>query len=285
VITMAHVAEYKKKIVKEFVELINEYPIIGAVNMENMPAKQLQNLRAILRDNNIVLKMTKRRLMKIAFEKCEKKDMDKLLDYLEGMPALIFTKENPFKLSSLLRKNKSNAPAKAGQKAPKDIMVQAGGTPFAPGPIISQLGKVGIKTGIEAGKIVIKEDAVVAKKGEKISADLAGILARLGIEPMEIGLSLIAVYEDGTIFTSDILSVDETVYIKQLVQAVSEAKTVAIEITYPTTETIQILLSRAYNDSKAVALSANIVTKDTVKELLAKANAQSLSLSSLVEGN
>ncbi|MBI2112759.1 50S ribosomal protein L10, partial [Candidatus Woesearchaeota archaeon] len=36
----------------------------------------------------------------------------------------------------MLEKNKSNAPAKPGQVAPKDITVKAGATSFAPGPII-----------------------------------------------------------------------------------------------------------------------------------------------------
>ena len=65
---MAHVADYKKKVVDEFVKLISEYPIIGAVNMENMPAPQLQMIRTQIRDD-VVLKMSKKRLMKIAMEK------------------------------------------------------------------------------------------------------------------------------------------------------------------------------------------------------------------------
>ena len=47
-------------------------------------------------------------------------------------------------------------------------MIPAGPTPFAPGPIIGELGMLKIKAGIEAGKVVIKEDAHVAKKGDVI---------------------------------------------------------------------------------------------------------------------
>ena len=75
----AHVAEYKKEIVKKLVELIMEYPIIAIVNMENLPAPQLQNMRATLR-SKCVLTMTKRRLVKLAFEetKSRKKGIEKL---------------------------------------------------------------------------------------------------------------------------------------------------------------------------------------------------------------
>src|SRR3989338_1749214 len=166
---MAHVAEYKKKIVDDIVRLIKEYPIIGVVNMENLPAPQLQAMRAQLR-GKVALTMTKKRLMKIALEqvKNEKKGIEKLKEHLNGMPALIFTKDSPFILSKILQKNKSSAPAKAGQTAPKDIIVNKGSTGFAPGPIIGELGMIGIKAGVEGGKVAIKEDVLVARQGEQI---------------------------------------------------------------------------------------------------------------------
>ena len=143
---MAHVAEYKKRIVQEIIDLANQYPIIGLVNMENLPAPQLQKMRAQLRDK-IKFAMTKKRLIKLALEQAKnsKKGIEKLEDYFTGMPALIFTKENPFRLYNMLKKNNSPAPAKAGQIAPRDIIVPAGPTSFAPGPIIGELGQIGLK--------------------------------------------------------------------------------------------------------------------------------------------
>mgnify|MGYP000252813721 CR=1 FL=1 len=76
-------------------------------------------------------------------------NMDQLTEKIKGMPALLFSKENPFTLYSILQKNKSPAPAKANQEAPKDIVVSAGPTTFAPGPIISELAEVGIKTKVD----------------------------------------------------------------------------------------------------------------------------------------
>ena len=45
-----------------------------------------------------------------------------------------------------LEKSKSNAPAKPGQTAPSDLVLPAGETPFTPGPMIGELGQLGIKT-------------------------------------------------------------------------------------------------------------------------------------------
>ena len=89
------VADYKKKVVDEFVKLLDKYPIIGAVNLDNMPTPQLQNMRATLR-GKVVLRMTKRRLMKIAIAKSKKPGIEKIEEYLGGMPAILFTEENPF---------------------------------------------------------------------------------------------------------------------------------------------------------------------------------------------
>ncbi|MFP4195875.1 MAG: 50S ribosomal protein L10, partial [Candidatus Woesearchaeota archaeon] len=184
---MAHVSEAKKRIVSEFTQLIDKYDYVGTVNMENLPAKELSTMREKLRDN-VVIKMTKRRLLRVALKNAKKDGIEKLEGHMKGMPAMIFTNQSPFSLFKTLKKNKSTTAIKAGQIAPNDIIVPAGPTSFAPGPVIGELGQVGIKAGIEGGKVAIKQDAVVAKEGEEVSSTLAGLLSRLGIEPMEIGL-------------------------------------------------------------------------------------------------
>ena len=283
--TTAHVSQKKKDVVSDFAKLIEQYPVIGVVNMQNLPTKQLQTMRSKLRERETVLIMTKKRLMKIAFSKSKKQHIADLEKHFEGMPALIFTSENPFKLYLELQKTKSRAPAKPGQTAPNNITVTAGPTSFSPGPIIGQLGKYGIKTGVEAGKIVIKEDTVVAKKGDVIDSDLAEILTRLGIEPMEIGLNLTAVYEDGIISTSDVLHIDEDEYKSKICTAYNDSMNLAVYITYTNDETITLLLSKAYSDSKALALSQGILTDETTLEIIQKAQNEALSLSNSLPGD
>ncbi|MEK6849845.1 MAG: 50S ribosomal protein L10, partial [Nanoarchaeota archaeon] len=154
----AHVAAAKKTEVKELISLFSKYPIIGIVNMEGLPSSQLGGLKKALR-GKADLYMTKRRLMKIAIEEAKSKvpQLETIIPHLKGMPAFLFTKENPFALYKFLKKNKSPAPAKAGQESPRDITVPAGPTPFAPGPVISELAAVGIKAGVENGKVAVRQ--------------------------------------------------------------------------------------------------------------------------------
>ena len=104
---MAHVSNKKKEVVQELKQLSEEYPIVGAVNMAGIGASQLQKMREKLRDK-VVLKVCKRRLIKIVLDESKKKDLEKLEPYLEGQPALLFTKDNPFELFKILKANKLN---------------------------------------------------------------------------------------------------------------------------------------------------------------------------------
>ena len=45
---MAHVAEWKKEEVNELKSLIDKYDVIGIVDLLNIPAKQLQEMRKSL---------------------------------------------------------------------------------------------------------------------------------------------------------------------------------------------------------------------------------------------
>ena len=280
----AHVSVAKKQAVKDFAEIVKEYPIIGVANMENLPAAQLLKIRASLRTNNVIIKMTKKRVLKIILEEGEKHKpgLNKLVDKLTGMPALLFAKDNPFKLYKTIQSKKSSAPAKAGQQAPRDIIVPAGPTPFAPGPIISELAQLKIKAGIVAGKVEIKEDATVARKGDVISAGLSSILMRLNIQPMEIGLDLVAVFEKGFVFDSSVLAVDEKQFIANIQQAHTEAFNLAIECAIPNSVPTGFLLGKAFTEAKAVALEAAIPAPEVVDELLARANSQAASVEGLI---
>lgn len=276
-----HVAQVKKEIVQKIVKYTNDYPIIGIVNMENLPTAQLQRMRHQLR-GKVELFMTKKKLINLALQEAKKhkKGIETLEPYVKGMPALLFTKDNPFSLFKTLKKNKSPAAAKAGQLAPKDLVVLAGPTPFTPGPVISEFAALGIKAGVEGGKVAVKQDAIVCKEGKAISAPLASMLARLGIQPMEIGLDLTVVFENGVLYAKNVLDIDETTFLNSITQAASESLNLAIEIALPNKDTIELLIQKSFREAKAVALDRNIMADAIVQDLVEKAEREMLALKS-----
>ncbi|MBI2146290.1 50S ribosomal protein L10 [Candidatus Woesearchaeota archaeon] len=272
------VSETKKQFVQQLVQEIERSPIVGLVNMQNLPAPQLQTMRTTLRAKKVTIVMARKRLLQRALQQSTKKNIQQLAEQLKGMPALLFSQDNPFTLYSIIQKNKSEAPAKAGQTAPKDIMVKAGPTSFAPGPIISELAAVGIKTKVDQGKLAILQDAIIVKEGQVISEKVAETLKRLDIRPMEIGLDLVVVWENGFIFGAKQLHIDEAEYENNFILAAQWAINLAVEAAYCTADTTEMLLQKAFRDAKALALEQDILTDLTAGEVLAKAESQALSL-------
>jgi len=203
-----------------------------------------------------------------------------LKESVTGQTAIIATDMNPFKLFSQIKATRTMAPAKGGETATYDIEVKAGDTPFKPGPIVGELQKAGIPAAIQEGKVVIKSDKVVVPAGEKIPANVAQMLTRLEIYPIEIGMNLHAVFENGSVFKPDVLDIDMDKFMSQLQQASSNAFNLAIESAWTNDLTIKPLLQKAHHNAFVLAMEQNILTKDTVKNLLSKAHANMLSLAS-----
>lgn len=271
------VQEWKKEKVQELVKKIDESPVIGILDMNNLPAPQLQKIKKELRGKAKIL-MTKKRIIKFAMEKSKKKNVVELFKLEVISPALIFSNENPFKLARFINKNKAPSYAKARDISPKEIVIPAGSTNLTPGPVIGELQKVGVKAQITGENITIREDSVVAREGDEISGQLANILMKLGIKPIEIGLNLVAVYENGVFYKKDILSIDESEYLDNIKQAYDNSFNLALNIGYSTKETIIFLIQRAYQDSYNLAVNTDLITKETVDLLLKKAKSQALSL-------
>ncbi len=269
-----HITQVKKDEVADMKRLFKEYPVAGIINLEGLPTLMLQRILFALGDD-IVLKVTKKRLMKLAIHDLAKdhKNIDQLEQHLSGIPALMFTKVDPFLMYKKIEKNKASAAAKVGQKAPNDLGVEAGPTPFAPGPMIGELGMLGLKTEVKDGKIHIKDDKVLVKDGEEISEQVAGLLSKLGIEPMKVGLNVMVTYQDGEILDKSILGVDEAEYIENIKIAAVESLGLAMQCGIVTKETITPMLTKAQRESLALAEGTDVMTPENAGNVVAKAEA------------
>ena len=271
-------SEKKQQLVQELLQQVKEHPVVGLVNLENLPAQQLQRMRQMLMKSGVSIRMARKTLLSLALQQSGKEHIDKLASRMSGLPALLFAKANPFTLYKTIQKNKSKAPAKPGQKAPRDISVKAGPTNFAPGPIISELAAVGIKTKVENGKLAVIQDTVIVHEGQEISPKVAETLKRLDIQPMEIGLDLVGVWENGVVFTGKQLHIDEKEYENNFIQAAQWAMNLAMEAAFPAAETIEMLFQKAFRDAKALALEQEIMTDLTAEELMEKGERQARAL-------
>ncbi len=265
--------------VKEITSLLSQYKALGIASLEKVRAAQLQQLKKKL-EKNANFRVVKNSLIRRAVSEAkDKAGIEKLEEYLTGPNIFLFTNLNPFKLALLLEKSRVKAKARAGDVAAFDVRVSAGNTGLPPGPIISQFTAVGLRTRIESGSVWVAKDTLVVKKGEVISAQLGSLLAKLGIKPVEVGLSLRVVYDEGLILTGEELKLDLDEIRGSFAEAHRYAFNLSLEAAYPLPENIVYLLKKGQQEAYSLALNAGITTPDTVEDLLRKAHKEMLSLS------
>ncbi|WP_297418217.1 50S ribosomal protein L10 [Thermococcus sp.] len=271
---MAHVAEWKKKEVEELTEVIKDYPVIALVDVAGVPAYPLSKMREKLR-GKALLRVSRNTLIELAIKRATEElsnpELEKLIDYIQGGTGILATDMNPFKLYKLLEESKTPAPAKAGAVAPHDVVIPAGPTSLAPGPIVGEMQALGIPARIEKGKVSIQKDYTALKAGEIITDQMARILNALGVEPLEVGLNLLAAYEDGIVYTPEVLAIDENEYINMLQRAYTHAFNLSVNTAYPTSQTIEAIIQKAFFGAKNVAVEAGYVTPETVEEVFGRA--------------
>ena len=279
----AHVASWKKDAVAGLVTMMNKGAVVGIIDVSGVPAQAFQTIRTNLR-GKAEITMLKNSLIKIAIKEAakDKKGLDQLVEAVDGQCAIVITTLNPFKLYKQLDATKTKMPAKGGEVSPEDIEIKAGETAFKPGPIVGELQKAGLPAAIEQGKVVIKKDKVLVKKGDKIPRDVALVLAKLEIFPITVGLDLHAAYDDGMVFKKDVLAVDDAEYMGRVLAAASGAMNLAVFVSYPTTASIRPMLANAHMKALNLAVNAKVANEATIKLMLAKANAQMLSVASKV---
>ncbi len=278
---MAYIASWKKDEVSELKELLESYPVIGIVDISGIAAKQLQIMRREFHDS-IVIRAARNTLLKVALESSDKEEIQKLSEYVQSGSSIALTTINPFLMYKKFEKGKTNAPAKGGEISPKDIVIQKGDTGFPPGPLVGEMQRIGIPAAIEKGKIVVKKDHVLLKTGDVILPEVAAILNKLEIEPLEVGLNLFAACEEGFVFTTKDLEIDEELVKCQYGQAYANAFNLAINAAIPIAETIEILLALAYSNTRNLSVNAAIVNEVSLPVLIAKGYAEMLSLARAV---
>ncbi len=248
------VGKEKVEAVKQIASDLKSHPVIGIIDMYKMPARQMQKIRKDLA-GKAKIKTAKKSTMLFAVKES---GLEKLEPFITSQPAILFTEMNPFKISFFLQKNKSSVAAKVGDITPKEIVVSAGPTDIPPGPAITTLSKVKIPAKVEGGKIAVIKDVTVAKAGDKLSADLVAALNLLKLEPMEIGINLIALYESGLVYGKDVLSVTQEQFLSDLSRAHSAAFNLSVNAAIPLKETVGTILAKAQMQAKALAAAAKL---------------------------
>jgi len=241
----------KLKSVQELSDLIKNKKTILIASIKNIPASQFQEIGKKLRGKAII-KVPKKNLIFRTLDSSENEAIKKLKEQIQENVAILFSDLDCFDLAAELVKNKSPTKAKAGQEAPKDIEIQAGPTDLIPGPVISELGALGIQIQIEKGKITIKEPKVIVKEGGKISPGAADIMNKLDIKPFLVGFVPLSAFDTQTEKLYLDIKIDKEQTIEELKISYGKALPFAVEIGYISEDTIKFLIRKAGSQEKAL---------------------------------
>ena len=254
-------------------ELPKKYKVLSIIQMQKVRSTQILPLRKILKDD-VKFVSIKDKIAKKVFADSDVPGIKEIIKEISGQCMLIFTNMSPFKLNVLLAKNKIMMNARGGDIASVDIVVPAKNTGIAPGPMLTEFKNAGIPTKIDQGTIWIAKDSTPALKGEAISEQLAAILGKLDIKPVEAGISLYTALEDGTKYAEAEMVIDVEKVREQFGQAHQEAVSLSIEAAYITADNISQILGKAAQSARSVSVESGFMTDETKEQILQKADAQ-----------
>ncbi|TYG84980.1 hypothetical protein ES288_A13G016100v1 [Gossypium darwinii] len=249
-------------------QLLDEYTQILIAAADNVGSNQLQNIRKGLRGDSVVL-MGKNTMMKRSVrmhaEKTGNQAFLNLIPLLQGNVGLIFTKGDLKEVSEEV-----GAPARVGLVAPIDVVVPPGNTGLDPSQT-SFFQVLNISTKINKGTVEIITPVELIKKGDKVGSSEAALLAKLGIRPFSYGLVLLSVYDNGSVFSPEVLDLTEEDLIEKFATGVSMVTALSLAISYPTLAAAPHMFINVYKNvlSVAVATEYSFPQADKVKEYLA----------------
>jgi large subunit ribosomal protein L10 len=270
----------KRVMYQELQELPKSYNVIALSKMNKVRASQLMLIRKKFR-NDIKIRIIKNKVAQRAFENV--KDvvgLESLSKELEGQCALMFTQISPFKLNLVFAQNKIFLPAKGGDIVSKDIVIPAGNTGIAPGPVLSEFKVANVPTKIDQGTIWVNKDTVVAKPGDVISQQLASLMSKLNIKPIEAGIAVNFAIAEGLLFKEADLRIDLEEYRNELIKSFQQALALATEAGYATPETVKPMLVKAQQHARSLAAESGYLTKETADIVLPRAQSKAQAVAS-----
>ncbi|CAI9767533.1 unnamed protein product [Fraxinus pennsylvanica] len=164
---------------------------------------------------------------------------------------------------------KVGAPARVGLVTPVDVVVPPSNTGLDPSQT-SFFQVLNIPTKINKGTVEIITPVELIKKGDKVGSSEAALLAKFGIRPFSYGLVVISVYDNGSVFSPEVLDLTEDDLIEKFALGVYMVTSLSLAISYPTLAAAPHMFINAYKNVLAVAVEIDysFPLADKVKEYL-----------------
>lgn len=182
-----------------------------------------------------------------------------LLPLIIGNIGLVFTNGDLTKVRELILKNRVPAPARVGAIAPVDVTIPAGPTGCDPGQT-NFFQVLQIPTKIMKGQIEITNPVNLIKIGDKVGPSEAALLQKLNINPFSYGIGISHVYDNGSIFSVDILDITPEEIIGKFSFALSRVAAISLQVGYPTQASVPHSIGNAFKALVAITVQLDNYT-------------------------
>ncbi|GKT34761.1 putative multi-domain containing protein [Aduncisulcus paluster] len=220
--------EKKKAYFEKLENAFHQYSKILIVGVDNVGSKQMQDIRFTLRGKAEVI-LGKNSLMRFVLRKIVKEipALGQLNKYLKGNVGFVFTDEDPAEIREILTSFRRKAPAKAGTIAPCDVVVEPMSTGLAPNQVgVLQVLDIPVK--VARGAVEITEAVKIITKGDIVGPSEANLLSMIKIEPFFYGLEVCMIYDDGEMYSPDVLDLTDEDYLRAVKTAVTNMTALAL---------------------------------------------------------
>ncbi|KAI7864130.1 ribosomal protein L10-domain-containing protein [Spinellus fusiger] len=254
---------------------LDTYQSIFLVNVDNVSSNQMHQIRHALRGEAVIL-MGKNTMVRRGLKTlmAERPEFERLLPYIKGNIGFVFTNDDLKTIREKIISNRVAAPARANAVAPVDVIVPGGNTGMEPGKT-SFFQALGIPTKIARGTIEIVADVNLVAAGEKVGPSEAALLNMLNISPFTYGMTVSQVFDQGSVFSSSVLDVDESELISNLLGAIRQIASVSLAVGYPTLASVPHSIINGYKNLLAVSVATEYTFEgsEQIKEYIANPQA------------
>lgn len=244
--------------------MLNTYGKVFVVTVDNVGSQQMNATRKSMRGKAEIL-MGKNTLMRKVMKEFLNANPDhfynNIVSKMAGNVGFVFTNSDLPKIRDLILANRVPAPARVGAISPVDVVVPAGPTGCDPGQT-SFFQVLQIPTKIVKGQIEITNPVNLVKKGDKVGSSEAALLSKLNIKPFSYGLQIDCVFDHGSIFSVDVLDIDEAYLSARFLDAVGRVAAVSLVLGYPTAASLPHSIAGAFKHLVAITVNLDNYTFD-----------------------
>lgn len=239
-------------------ELLENYPKLFIVGVDNVGSKQMQEIRIAMRGRAEIL-MGKNTMIRKAIRGhiANNPALEKLLPHIVGNVGFVFTRDDLSEVREMLLANRKEAPARAGAIAPVDVKLPAQNTGMGPEKT-SFFQALNIPTKISRGTIEILNEVHLIKADDKVGASEATLLNMLKISPFTYGLVVQQVYDSGAIFSPEILDITTEQLRDRFLLGVRNIASISLAINIPTLASAPHSIANGLKNLMAIAAVTDV---------------------------